>query len=291
MQDPRLLTLHYHRVRSWTTHPSLPSCKILNYSPFTTILQDPKLLPLHYHLARCGTTHTSLPPCKIRNYSLFTTSLQDPELLTLHHHLAKSWTIHCANPNNPVVTKLGAEQPSHEGSVLELGKRFYFLRSVQCRGCLFYGVKWCVQLTVHFRFVPKLRMSDFTAVCLQGVEISSPEGNLTSRKHCLQRSSQFFWRTCICICLMSYFKIQFHCTVVGKLAHWCYCCVTHAIGSRDMPAVRTTFHFVSNSLAGFQRTFYFLIRQDHSLLVLLFETDPVLYKKNTISWGYINIIF
>ena len=62
-------------ARSWTTHSLLSSCKILNYSPFTTILQDPELLTLHYHLARSGTTHPSLPPCKILDYSPFTTTV------------------------------------------------------------------------------------------------------------------------------------------------------------------------------------------------------------------------
>jgi hypothetical protein len=76
--------------------------------------------------------------------------------------------------------------------------------------------------TFHFCTEAKNERScNFTAVCLQGVEINSAQGNCTFRNDCLHNSSQFFLctRICICICLMSYFKIQFSCTAVGKPAH------------------------------------------------------------------------
>jgi hypothetical protein len=131
---------------------------------------------------------------------------------------------------------------------------------------------------------------NFTADCLQGVEINSAQGKFTFRKDYLHPSSQFFWCTCICICLMSHFKIQFHCTAVGRPAHWCHCCVTHAIGSRDMPAVHTTFHFASNSSCGLLNNILFS-DTSRSFDCECFCLKWILFVQKNITWGYINIIF
>ena len=89
---------------------------------------------------------------------------------------------------------------------------------------------------------------------------------------------------------MSYFNIQFHCTLVGKPAHWCHCCVTHAIGSRDMPAVNTTFHFASNSSCGLIKNILFS-DTSRSFDCECYCLKRTLFYKKTITWGYINIVF
>ena len=175
LQDLELLKLHYYLARSWSHHTSLPSCKILTYSHFTAILQDPHLLTLHCHLARSSPTHTSLRSCKMLTYSHFTAVLQDAHLLTLLNHRE--------NPNNSILTRLRAEQPSHQGSLFEWSMSFYFLWSVQwvAAACFMGQIYACSSANRTFQFCTEA-MNDssrnFTAVCLQGVEINSAQGQL-----------------------------------------------------------------------------------------------------------------
>jgi hypothetical protein len=153
-----------------------------------------------------------------------------------------------------IVRRLRAERPRNQGFVLDRGKRLYFLRSVQwVAGTYFMGVKRPMRKTNHtFLFYTEIKnewsctstpMSSWCSDLLStGTNLPLPRTVYTITVSSFGAHLFIF---------PSYlFKIQFLCTVVGKPARWCHCCVTHAIGSRDMPTVHMTFHFSSNTSCG-----------------------------------------